>query len=399
MRIAYVCGRLPYPPVTGGQRDTFNRGRELRQLGHDIVLIAVRKGDEPEPDPAWIAAVEREIGRVVLVDEARGLAEKIRKIANLWRSPLLAVAIDRTSLRKSIDELRAFSPNVIWMDYIFMLPFVQQLAASLCIRVAMRSHNIEHRYRRVVARASHGLKSSGMAWLRSVSVRTLEFRAARLSSAIYDISVSDMPFWEEKAPGRVVRWLPPVFSFPPVDEKRAITHDVAFLGSLATSTNIEGLIWFFDHVHPVMVARHPGFSVLIGGSRPSEAFARKLRAIPDVELRRDVTDPAEVWAAAKVLINPVLSGEGVNIKAIEMLGFDRPMVTTPLGVRGFPPVVCNAFLIGDTAQAFADLLDEALKRPAIAHARARDEFGIHRFGAVIGELGEVAMDGNKRSFG
>ena len=60
-------------------------------------------------------------------------------------------------------------------------------------------------------------------------------------------------------------------------------------------------------------------------------------------------------------MNPLQRGSGVNLKMIEALASGRPVVATPVAVRGLPGDVRTHFAVCSTPEAFAqaalDILD------------------------------------------
>ncbi|MBP3469472.1 MAG: glycosyltransferase family 4 protein, partial [Lachnospiraceae bacterium] len=60
----------------------------------------------------------------------------------------------------------------------------------------------------------------------------------------------------------------------------------------------------------------------------------------------------EIYHKVRVIINPTLMGTGLNIKASEAVFYQKPMVTTSCGARGF----CNQepiFEVADAPEEFA----------------------------------------------
>jgi glycosyltransferase involved in cell wall biosynthesis len=46
---------------------------------------------------------------------------------------------------------------------------------------------------------------------------------------------------------------------------------------------------------------------------------------------------SDIFSQAEIALNPILSGSGSNVKLIESLGNGCPVLSTPIGARGFPP--------------------------------------------------------------
>jgi hypothetical protein len=137
--------------------------------------------------------------------------------------------------------------------------------------------------------------------------------------------------------------------------------DVAFVGNLRAPNNVGGVRWLVEQVLPIIeirLGRMP--RVLIAGSQPTSELLRACGAVANLEMRPNFDDLAETLSAAKVLVNPVLTGSGVAVKTVDMLLSGRPVVSTSHGVNGFPPEVKRLPRIADTPQAFADSICAAL---------------------------------------
>jgi hypothetical protein len=81
-----------------------------------------------------------------------------------------------------------------------------------------------------------------------------------------------------------------------------------------------------------------------------------------------------------VLVNPMLSGSGVNLKSIEMLFSHARLISTPAGVQGLPPEAVGCFEVQADADGFGHALAMALDAPQLpatalaARAIARASF-------------------------
>ena len=93
---------------------------------------------------------------------------------------------------------------------------------------------------------------------------------------------------------------------------------------------------------------------LLAGSNP-HPFIEKLGAKPGIKLIPNVKSVAEVYEQGKVLINPIFSGSGVNVKSVEMLFSGKPVITTRQGVAGLPKSLQSCFRLAVNADDFAAL--------------------------------------------
>ena len=142
---------------------------------------------------------------------------------------------------------------------------------------------------------------------------------------------------------------------------RPVARRVLFVGS-AYAPNLLGLRWFMDTVWPRVAAA--GLTLDVVGM----AGLVLSRPFPDsVAVRGIVADLEQAYAAADLCVNPVRFGSGLKIKTVEALAHGRPLITTTHGMRGLEPWAGRAFLVADTADAFAHaLVNLVWRQPARA---------------------------------
>jgi hypothetical protein len=99
-----------------------------------------------------------------------------------------------------------------------------------------------------------------------------------------------------------------------------------------------------------------------------------------------------------VLVNPAQRGSGVQIKTVEMLQTDTPVVCTTVGARGLSADAKAALLIADSPTLFARKVNEALSVNMVDSAlreRVRGIFDQSVIECVIREV-EVMRDRQRK---
>ena len=223
------------------------------------------------------------------------------------------------------------------------------------------------------------------------------------ATAVFDISMDDLAFWQAQGVQRL-HWLPPLpdlavaHSDALVDDTVAspTTSEVVFVGNLATSNNVRGVQFLLQEVVPLLRQRRPGMSIAVVGSQPG-AEVRAWVAQAGAALHADVVQPMQFMRAAAVLVNPVMTGSGVQVKMLDMLMTDRPIVTTTQGTRGLPADVVALLLVADTAEAFATAVCAALQQGTVdmvERARVRRQFSVDGLGAALQQLAPALSAGS-----
>ncbi|WP_101835658.1 glycosyltransferase [Frankia canadensis] len=282
----------------------------------------------------------------------------------------------------------------------------------------VRAHNVDSEFFRVLARSSSGPRAVAYEMeYHKLRLAEQELHHSPLVTCIADISLEDHE-WRRARASVPTFHLPP---FLPVGALRAGSPDSAaaasltpagagsaagqptaalpggvgdpaadqrlvFVGSLDTSTNIEALRWFLGGCWPTIRVRHPRATFQVVGRRPEDGLAAWLAGFDGVELHTDVPSVAGYLAAASLSVNPMRSGSGVNIKAIEAMASGTPVVSTPTGSRGLGWTAGTHLLVADEPGAFAAAACELLADPARAA-----EIGAAGRAYVLHELDHAAL--------
>ncbi len=361
MKIVLIAQEYPYPPTHGGRVDTWQRILALKELNVEIFLVSWLL-EELSPMDLMNSniAVEQKVVRNIFYRVKRNFFNWAKRVYNLSRYPSLIAArvLTKEEYSSLLKEVRVFNPDAIILDGLFGAETGLTLSTQLAKPVFIRQHNIEHQYLLTQFNEAPNLKLKIALWMALFKLKKYEYDVLHRVNAFFDISLDDLQFWNTQGIQNGY-WVPPVFLDTishKIDKETVIEelpYDVVFLGNLYTPNNLDGLFWFFNCVYPILINKAPSIRVLIMGSRPSHDFVKFCEQLKNVKLLSDVKDPKPYISSAKVLINPIRFGSGVNIKSIEMLFSDKYIVSCPQGVRGFPSEIYSVFKVTNDPELFA----------------------------------------------
>lgn len=148
-----------------------------------------------------------------------------------------------------------------------------------------------------------------------------------------------------------------------------------FCGALDYLPNTDGLAWYFEAIHPLVLALRPDFQVILVGKNPSPEV-RHYAALPGVEFAGEVPDVRPFYQKSWMQIVPLRIGGGTRLKIAEGLAMANPVVATSLGAQGLELVHDEHLLLADSPQAFAGAMvryadDAGLRHRQAAMGRAR----------------------------
>ncbi len=194
------------------------------------------------------------------------------------------------------------------------------------------------------------------------------FNAAFLVSALDDAASS----------GLVTQHLPNI----PVSIKTQPTpppqgKKLLFVGSLWYRPNSDGVNWFLERVWPIVQRAEPGASIVLAGPA-SEEVRRQWERHPNVSAPGFVPSLEALYEEATVVVIPIHSGGGSNIKVLECLGYQRVCVASRFVLGAFGKALKEGeHLLGaDSPDEFAEKVIDVLRRPDAYAALARQGHGL-----------------------
>lgn len=366
----------------------------LVNQGHVVTLICWRHDTPEEPiKPNEWSAVSALVTGLHVYRLRGGLTGALLRLLALPSMPS-HVASRLLRLRERIAlhaALRETGTDLIWTEGPYPAHEAMLAAKTLGVGYVYRSHNIEHQYMAKQAHAASGWKSKLTLALAVLGLRRFEMKAMRAAKAVMDISNDDMAFWRQQGIERLY-WLPPVTegSLRPVAPGALAGEaevDVVFLGNLTTPNNVQGVSWLMREVYPRVQALRPGTTFLVAGSNPvpeiTELFAGS--EWQHAQLLVNPPDALSVFRRARVLVNPVQVGSGIQMKAIEMLSYPVPVVTAVQGTCGMPEHIKRLFVVVEHANDFARAIVEGLAMPLAQSALEQrlDMVAKHFGGAAV----------------
>jgi glycosyltransferase involved in cell wall biosynthesis len=150
---------------------------------------------------------------------------------------------------------------------------------------------------------------------------------------------------------------------------------ILFVGSLWYRPNAEGIDWFLKMVWPQVLKAHPEATLTLVGAAPPRIRAQWER-YPHVFAPGFVDDLAAAYSTSALVVVPIHSGGGTNIKVLEALGYGRPCVTTRFTHAAFADQLeaNKHLLVADGVNDFAERCIQVLAEPGNATQVARSGY-------------------------
>jgi len=158
-----------------------------------------------------------------------------------------------------------------------------------------------------------------------------------------------------------------------------------FCGALDYTPNTDGLAWYFEAIHPLVLEKCPEFKVILVGKNPTEGV-RSYAKMSSVDFAGEVPDVRPYYQKAWMQMVPLRIGGGTRLKIAEGLAMANPVVSTTLGAQGLELNHDEHLLLADTPASFADAILRYVNNPDLrrmqgAAGRARI-LDIYTWGAL-----------------
>jgi glycosyltransferase involved in cell wall biosynthesis len=155
-----------------------------------------------------------------------------------------------------------------------------------------------------------------------------------------------------------------------------ISHnfDLVFIGKMDYRPNVDAVLWFADEVWPLIRARRAETSLAIVGQKPHARLDR-LKQVNGITVTGWVESVQPYLAGSKVFVMPFRVGSGTRLKLIEALAARKAVVSTTVGVEGYPVRNGKELLLADSAMEMADkilvLLENVKQRQRLGESGVR----------------------------
>ena len=390
MRLLWLTPEVPEPGGSGGAIRASHLLRGLAALGAHATVVAPAYAEQAErAGPVADAGVELRLVR-------RPASRRNEALEQLARHPALAAraaVVPWLGLQGEVfwheieptvrDVVATSSFDGLIVEHEFVAPWAMRVPGDLRAGLALQN----------AFWTVYGRRAEASAGVRHVLARAEEarFRAfVRAALPRYGIAWAvceeDRDEVTELAPALPLELVPngvDVGRFASVPIGADDARTLLFAGTLSYPPNAEAVRWLAEEVLPLVRERRPDVSLRVVGRGASPRLAAAV-ARAGAELCGWVPDLEPEYRAAAVAVAPIRSGSGTNLKVLEALAAGRPLVATPMALRGIDVREDVDLLVADTAQEFADavtrLLDDRVLAQHLAasgreHVAARNDWG------------------------
>jgi len=404
MRILLLTPQRPYPPHQGTTLRNFNLVKELAKRHRICVLTFL----EPDQDPANPGPLPElcEWLETVPVPQ-RSTAQRLRQLL-FTRRPDMSWRLWSSAFNDRLASCLAEETfDVVEIEGIEMAPYRPTIeVARPKPLIIYDAHNAEWILQQRACAADVKTPARWPAALYSwVQWHRLRRYEANLLQRVDHTVAMSAP---DKVALRDVISNAPITVIPNGVDLAAYRHfrgrplefDLLFTGKMDFRPNIDAILWFGQHVFPLIQARRPWTTFAIVGQRPHPRLDI-LRDMPGVTITGYVDDVRPYIAGTTVYVAPLRVGGGTRLKLLEAMALAKPIVSTTVGAEGFPVVNGQEVILADEPEAFANqvlnLLDNPARRRELGQAGQSFAQANYGWDALVPHLEKVYEAGLKQN--
>jgi len=331
MHVIFIADESILPTDHGGRLVMSNDVKALRAAGVTVSLVVSVDAPQP-PDMAGHYSFEFVSAVHFTLQRPLEIAERTHP----WAPRASSVRLpDEESLR----ALRAFLdtqpiPTAIIADREAGLLLGRWIAESSRAPLLLRSQNDEISYMKSAASDSASAEEARALRSEARLLRTAFRRLLEPVEAVALISPDDARRYARI--GKRTAVVPALVaetaaSTPPFDARQP---RAAFVGSLTMPHTAAGLQWYVQRVWPDVRRSLPAAELAVAGRGASGGLLRILEQTDGVTYLGRIDEVQPLLDGARVFINPVFKGSGVNMKLAQPAASGVPVVATEFGMRG-----------------------------------------------------------------
>ena len=252
-----------------------------------------------------------------------------------------------------IELIQKESFDGIVFDSLYTLPYLDATRLVFKGKIAVRTHNVEHKLWEHYSGEAAGLKK----WYLNRLTRDLKrFELKKLAEVDAILSISNDDTAEFKKAGLKTEIVHiPVNIETAINEVPASNNRMYHLGMMDWEPNRQAVNQLVDWM-PELRKRIPTLELHIAGSKSEEFIPKDEENGIYVHGFVDSVDDFARYNG--LLVSPIRAASGVRIKFLEAMALGIPIVTTSLGALGIEHETCACLCIAETKEEFFQYIEE-----------------------------------------
>jgi len=349
-KLLMITIELPYPPSSGGRMKSWNMLKFLSQH-HEVGLACPVKYGTKE-----IAPMASQIALKHFLHDTVEIPRSGKTLLQSYRHgmPINVFRSRSVVLKKQIAEI-IHEYDVVLLDH---YESGQYLPDNYQGNVIFHAHNATYLMWERYAHSDANIVYRTVTWLEGMRVKSSEVKLCQRADLVFaspnDID-SLVSVGADRSKCRETYHLGDDSQLELPSIQFSDTHKtLLYVGTLNWEANVDGLLWFFDKVWPLVVAQQPDTQMKVVGSKPDPRLTAAAAHDSRIQFTGFVEDLEPLFSTSRLFLAPLRFGSGIKVKVLNAMCRGLPTITTPVGAEGLAAVHMQHLSITNSAEAMAD---------------------------------------------
>lgn len=334
-----IMSQVVYPPSDGGKQGIYYRMLALNKKCDLSVAMVNSANIKVDHNGCSMFKQLLVFDRVLKPSKECGKIELLGQFIR-W----IFSGKPRQSLVVSSSKVRSVLMQYIKKNNIQVVclesPYVRELIDleglhRLNVKIVTVLHNVEHIY--------FADTNTWPEFLRNMEyqrIKKYEIDTINVSDAVAGVSPWDVAYFQKLCMLKQgsIKYIPSVLPVPKEQwEQRKNTSEkyINFCGTLSFKPNLQGILWFLEHVFSKYTQQYPEIELKITGKVSAEV-RNILEPYANVKLTGYLSEEElhSVMLNSLFAVVPIMGGSGVKVKLLESMAYGIPTITTLHGYQG-----------------------------------------------------------------
>lgn len=355
MKLLWITPECPFPPNTGGRVGIWQRLVNL-SASNDIYLYTIIDDESEKQYESYIDKYCKNVKFYSRKGKASSLFLSLfypYPAVSRWNKKL------KEDLQKDYDKI---IPDFVIVDFPQMIGALPDNIIN-SNRLVLNEHNIEFLSMNSLSNDLSGVKKD----IYKVVAKQLESYETKIYKknkvSLYTfVSSADKEYFEKRFKVNNTFLVPVGAEVKETDIIKGC-HNLIFVAKMSYPANEEGALWLINEVFPIIQKAIPDAKLYLVGKDPGKKLYEGSKTNQNVIVTGTVDDLQPYYDQCNLVVVPIMTGGGVNVKLLEALGQDKYVVTTSKGIEGTDFVDGKDIRVANNSEDFANYCINVLNDP------------------------------------
>lgn len=349
MNVLYITNKPIYPTIDGGCVAMASFLNHLLNIHDKVDNLTVSTHKHPFDNTSYKLKIQKNF-RVhsIFIDTKISI---IKAFLNLFsKSSYNVTRFFSEKFDNKLMELLKNNYDIIYIESIFLLPYLKTIRKHSNSKVILRTPNIEYKiWEKQVENCKNKFEKIYLNLL-TKKLKNFEINQYVLVDGILSISNHDANYIKSINNSTPILNLP--FAIKTDKEVSLKKNHFFFIGAYNWRPNLDAVLYLLRELFPSILKKYPDAKLHIAGSfTPDFLYEFNSKSIT---IHGKVESVKEFMSEHGILLAPIFSGSGVRIKILEALSIGIPVIGTSLAIQGIHSKAC---LIAENQIEFINQID------------------------------------------